>query len=224
MRNRKRILAFVVCCFVLKNPAWSADAFDLDAARRTLAQDNLASMEVIKRFQSPDHEIKDAVIEEVLRHPDSATPVVLYSLASALAEANRMKEAEFWYHVGKMRLQFDVMRNRDLSLGDLPTVLAMRLSKPLLQAVYVGNPDDMLDTVKAAIDWDNSHGHHYNPLWPAPHGLGVFNPGEEGLAPEAQWEEMNRHVHAQWLGVMTKAASEAKARQSISSSDAASAH
>ena len=214
MRNVAWAMVLGAICLTLLGHTHRANAFDVDSARRTVIQDNMAEMELIKQLQSPDLKVVDSSIKKALDRADSVSPAVLYSMAGALAKVNRQNEAVFWYHVGKMRVQFDIMRNRDRSLGDVPTVLAMGLPKPLLQAVYlVGNPDDMLNITKTAIDWDNSHGHNYNPLWPVPHGLGIFSPGEEGLAPESQWQDMNDSVHTQWLNVMTKAADDIRAIQ-----------
>jgi hypothetical protein len=204
---------FLVCCLGLSQYSWANEPFVLDKAMLTLPEDNLAAMALVNRLQSPNREERIPAIDEVITHPEAATPPVLYSLANALASEHRLKEAAFWYHVGKMRVMYDIRRNRDQSLGDVPQVLAMRLVKTVLQAVYFSDPEGTLDVVKSAIAWDNAHAHSYNPLWPTPHGLGVFKNGEHGLAPEKDWAAINEAVHVQWLNVMSKVVADSKAKQ-----------
>lgn len=203
----------LVWCLGLSQSSCGAERFSAAKAMSTLREDNLAANALVDRLQSPDHEKRIAAIDEVLARPEAATPPVLYSLTNALANENRLGEAVFWYHVGKMRVTYDIRRNRDQSLGDLPQVLAMGLVKPVVQAVYFNDLDRALDVTKAAIAWDDAHAHSYNPLWPAPHGLGVFKPGEQGLAPEKDWQAINEAVHVQWLKIMANVVAGAKAKQ-----------
>lgn len=213
MKPNLLALFFAVCCLGLSQCSWAADPFSAPKAMSTLREDNMAANAVVERLESPDHAKRIAAIDEVLARPETASPPVLYSLTNALANENRLKEAVFWYHVGKMRVTYDIRRNRDQSLGDVPQVLAMRLAKPVVQAVYFTGLDGALYVVKSAIAWDSAHAHNYNPLWPAPHGMGVFKPGEEGLAPEKDWSAINEAVHVQWMNVMSKVVADAKAKQ-----------
>lgn len=190
-----------------------AEPFDISRAQQTVVKTNIEQMALVDKLFSAEHSVRAAVVEQVLIRPENFTPPVLYGLASALMNEGRSSEAVFWYHVAKMRVSYDVRRNRDKSLADVPQVLAMRLPKPLIQAVYFEHLDSALEVVKSAIEWDDHHEHDYNPLWPTPHGLGVFNPGEEGLAPEQAWQAVDDSVHTQWLSAMTKIVADAKAKQ-----------
>lgn len=206
-------LILLLLIFCSATSSFAEEAFDISTARRTLVETNMQQMVIVDKLFSKQQPDRISAIDQVLGRPESATPPVLYALTGALMSEGRSAEAIFWYHVAKMRVSYDLRRNRDKSLGDIPQVLAMRLPKPLLQEVYFEHLDSSLEVVKSAIEWDDKHAHDYNPLWPTPHGLGVFNPGEEGLAPEPTWQAINDSVHAQWLGAMSKIVADAKAKQ-----------
>ncbi len=212
---RFKFPAFValLCWLSLNSLPSKADEFNVENARNTVIKNNMADIAMIERLRSNSQQERISATRTVLSSPENATPPVLYHLANALYKDSRASEANFWYQIGKMRVSFDIRRNRDQSLADVPQVLAMQLDKALIQEVYFKDLESSLRIAKSAIEWDKNHSYNYNPLWPTPHGLGIFKPGEVGMTSERDWPAIIDDVHTQWLDVMMKNVEEAKARK-----------
>jgi len=154
--------------------------------------------ELMQRLSAPYGSDKRSAIKEVRANAASVQPSVLYVLASQLAE-DYGEDAVFWYHVGRVRAVYDVLRCRDESARVAALLDLRKLLNLELRGAMGYRRERLVRLAKKAIDWDERNPRDYDQRWPALYGkLAASQAGAapaELMLPESEWPAILKHVH-----------------------------
>jgi hypothetical protein len=127
------------------------------------------------------------------------SPPVLYALANAISlDDKSVREAVFWYHVGRIRAVYDGLRCKDSSARNAVNILGKGLN-PDNARYQRQNRQDTLAIAELAIKWDQQNARDYDHRWINLYGkVARTSPGtdpSELTVPEGEWPAILQHVH-----------------------------
>jgi hypothetical protein len=161
--------------------------------------DTERELRAIKALTEGDDAIRQRWAEKIENHSDRFAPAVFFHLASYLFEQGEEEDALFWLYTGRIRTRFDIERCTDRSVVDAVEALSQQVP-PLLRLIQFEDLDIAQELLEAAVEWDRTTEHNYDPRWIALHGLGAFKPAptpgtEESLTvPEESWKKLAKRV------------------------------
>ena len=127
------------------------------------------------------------------------SPPVLYALANAVAQDDaNIRDAVFWYHVGRIRAVYDGLRCKDASARNVVNALGKELS-PDITRFQRQNRQLTLRIAEFAIKWDQQNPRDYDHRWINLRGkVARYSAGTdpaELTVPESEWPAILRQVH-----------------------------
>lgn len=167
--------------------------------------------EMMQRLSAAYGTDKRLAIREVRDNAASFQPAVLYTLANVLAE-DYAEEAIFWYHVGRLRAVYDVLRCRDESARPVAILELRKLLNKELRAAQFYRRERLVGIAEKAVDWDARNPRKYDQRWPALYGKVAAssagaNPAEVTV-PEGEWSKILNYVHETHLKSVRQFASQ----------------
>jgi hypothetical protein len=205
-----RRLALVLACLWAVHPAMAQSP--AAQPRGVYARINMAApAEMIQRLRAPYGSDKHLAVRQVKGRPEAQMPPVLYALANALAE-DHPEEAIFWYHVGRIRALYDMLRCRDKTAQAGMLALRAQMSEPLKQSQFYRR-DRVLSIARKAVEWDAANSRSYDERWIALYGkVAATSDGSDAdiFVPEAEWPAILKYVHETHLAAVEKFAAEEK--------------
>ena len=141
---------------------------------------------------------REAITAAIANAPALAPPV-LYALANAISQDDdRIADAVFWFHVGRIRAVYDGLRCKDASARGEINVLGKGLS-PDIGRYQRQHRQQTLQIAELAIKWDQEHPRNYDHRWinlygKVAHDSEGTDPSEPSV-PESEWPALLQRVH-----------------------------
>ena len=151
-------------------------------------------------------------IAAALPNAPRLAPPALYALANAIAQDDeRMEDAVFWYHVGRIRAVYDGLRCRDASARSQVNVLGKGLN-PDLTRYQRQHRQRTLQIAEIAVQWDEQNPRNYDYRWINLYGKVARDSAgtdpAELTVPESEWPAILKLVHDAHLQSVAKFAAE----------------
>jgi hypothetical protein len=138
-------------------------------------------------------------IAAALQNPAALSPPALYALANAISQDDaNMRDAVFWYHVGRLRAVYDALRCKDPTARNAVNILGRNLN-PDIARYQRQRRQYTLEIAEAAIKWDQNHPREYDHRWVNLYGKVAresagTDPSELTVS-ELEWPAILKHVH-----------------------------
>ena len=203
----------LACVFACLWPAQPASAQSIaPQPRGVYARINMAApAEMIQRLRAAYGSDKHLAIRQVEGRPEAQMPPVLYALANALAE-DHPEEAIFWYHVGRIRALYDLLRCRDKTSQAGMLALRAQMNEALKNS-QLYRRERVLAIARKAVEWDAANARSYDQRWIALYGkvAATSDGGDSDIfVPEAEWPAILKYVRDTHLAAVEKFAAEEK--------------
>lgn len=133
---------------------------------------------------------REAIAAAVAAAP-RLSPQVLYALANAIAQDDdRIEDAVFWYHVGRIRAVYDALRCKDPTARNAVSLLGKGLS-PDITRYQRQRRARTLEIARLALDWDErnprQYDHRWINLWGKVARSSAGTDPDELTVPESEW-------------------------------------
>jgi hypothetical protein len=127
------------------------------------------------------------------------SPPVLYALANAMSlDDARMRDAVFWFHVGRIRAVFDGLICKDPTARNAVNILGRGIS-PDISRYQRQNRQDTLQIAEFAVKWDQQNPRNYDHRWINLYGkvarMSAGTDPAELTVPSSEWPAILQRVH-----------------------------
>ena len=138
-------------------------------------------------------------ITAALAKPAALSPPAIYALANAISQDDaNMREAVFWYHVGRLRAVYDALRCKDPTARNAVNILGRNLN-PDIARYQRQRRQYTLEIAEIAIKWDRDNPREYDHRWVNLYGKvareSAGTDPSELTVPEPEWPAILKHVH-----------------------------
>ena len=151
------------------------------------------------------------VIKSVMNDPNSYEPPVLFAYANQVFQSGHYDTAMFWYYTAQLRARSDANKSKDNTVQNGVTNLSKIYGTSIGQYA-IEHPDNLEETKKKVLEWDEISERKYNPKWVAILGNEAKIRDKIRFVTPDQYKIIDNEVRRGWRIGFEAAIKEIKAR------------
>lgn len=153
--------------------------------------------EAIENLNGENKNLKQQVVDSILKNPNFYNPPVIYALSRELFNQNKKDDASYWFYVAQLRARYDANLCMDNSAKQAVSLLNGEYGPDINEFAFQ-DIDKLEKTVTKVVEFVRKNEENYDHRWINLHGMDAILADEdksekkELSQPKIKWTEIKK--------------------------------